>query len=170
MKPALFIVVLLLATHSGCRSRIGICAVVDKYRDPLVTLVDISATHDSPARASVVSPFPAPLFPRNMYLAQIEGLVVVRVTIGKDGIVKDVVAIKSTQKEFEEPSVNALMRWKFIEIRDPGVKEHSGAIIDCTIKFTFKEEEPNQALEPTTTAVTPRADARVAPSVVVAHL
>ena len=29
---------------------------------------------------------------------------------------------------------------------------------------------PNQALEPTTTAVTPRADARVAPAVVVAHL
>jgi hypothetical protein len=31
-------------------------------------------------------------------------------------------------------------------------------------------KEPNQALEPTTTAVTPRADARVAPSAVVAHL
>jgi hypothetical protein len=30
--------------------------------------------------------------------------------------------------------------------------------------------EPNQALEPTRTAVTPRADARVAPSVRVAHL
>ena len=30
--------------------------------------------------------------------------------------------------------------------------------------------EPNQALEPTTTAVTPRADARVAPAVVAAHL
>ena len=29
---------------------------------------------------------------------------------------------------------------------------------------------PNQALEPTTTPVTPRADARVAPAVVVAHL
>ncbi len=30
--------------------------------------------------------------------------------------------------------------------------------------------EPNQALEPTTTAVTPRAFARVAPSAAVAHL
>ena len=29
---------------------------------------------------------------------------------------------------------------------------------------------PNQALEPTITAVTPRADARVAPAVIVAHL
>ena len=32
------------------------------------------------------------------------------------------------------------------------------------------EEGPNQAPEPTTTLVTPRADARVAPSAVVAHL
>ncbi len=32
------------------------------------------------------------------------------------------------------------------------------------------KEEPNQALEPTTTAVTIRADARLAPAVVVAHL
>jgi len=32
------------------------------------------------------------------------------------------------------------------------------------------KKEPNQALEPTTTSVTPRADARVAPAVVVAHL
>ena len=30
--------------------------------------------------------------------------------------------------------------------------------------------EPNQALEPTTTAVTPRAFARVAPAAVAAHL
>jgi hypothetical protein len=34
----------------------------------------------------------------------------------------------------------------------------------------MKPTEPNQALEPTTTAVTPRADARVAPAAVVAHL
>jgi hypothetical protein len=33
-----------------------------------------------------------------------------------------------------------------------------------------KRMKANQTLEPTTTAVTPRADARVAPSVVVAHL
>jgi hypothetical protein len=37
-------------------------------------------------------------------------------------------------------------------------------------KWDLLEEKPNQALEPTTTAVTPRAGARVAPSVVVAHL
>ncbi len=33
-----------------------------------------------------------------------------------------------------------------------------------------KKPEPNQALEPTTTAVTNRADARFAPAAVVAHL
>jgi len=32
------------------------------------------------------------------------------------------------------------------------------------------KKEPNQAPEPTTTAVTPRADARVAPVAVAAHL
>jgi hypothetical protein len=34
----------------------------------------------------------------------------------------------------------------------------------------MKEKKPNQALEPTPIAVTPRADARVAPATVVAHL
>jgi hypothetical protein len=32
------------------------------------------------------------------------------------------------------------------------------------------KKKPNQALEPTTTAVTIRADARLAPAAVVAHL
>jgi GNAT superfamily N-acetyltransferase len=36
--------------------------------------------------------------------------------------------------------------------------------------FLIKTKEANQAPEPTTTAVTPRADARVAPAAVVAHL
>ncbi len=34
----------------------------------------------------------------------------------------------------------------------------------------MKTTEPNQALEPTPIAVTPRADARVAPATAVAHL
>jgi hypothetical protein len=38
------------------------------------------------------------------------------------------------------------------------------------MKFEAHKNRPNQALEPTTPAVTPRADARVAPAVVVAHL
>ena len=36
--------------------------------------------------------------------------------------------------------------------------------------FSTVKTEPNQAPEPTTTAVTPRADARVAPAAVAAHL
>ena len=35
---------------------------------------------------------------------------------------------------------------------------------------SHQKTEPNQALEPTTTAVTPRAYARVAPAAVAAHL
>jgi hypothetical protein len=38
------------------------------------------------------------------------------------------------------------------------------------VTMTLKKKEPNQALEPTTTAVTDRADARSAPAAVVAHL
>jgi hypothetical protein len=37
-------------------------------------------------------------------------------------------------------------------------------------RIETKKKEPNQALEPTPTAVTPRADARVAPAAGVAHL
>ena len=42
--------------------------------------------------------------------------------------------------------------------------------VACLVGKKFTSIRPNQALEPTTTAVTPRADARVAPAVVVAHL
>ena len=41
------------------------------------------------------------------------------------------------------------------------------------VAFKFEVQRlpwPNQALEPTTTAVTPRAGARVAPAAAVAHL
>ena len=142
--------------HIGCQSRMQMCAVIKTNREPLVTLVDTTETNDSPARACVISPYPTPVFPRDLYLAQIEGSVVVRVTIGKDGRVKDAVAIRSSQREFEEPSVAAVKRWKFLEMRDPGVKENFGAVVDCTIKFSF-EEEPNKAPEPTSHSVTPRA-------------
>jgi hypothetical protein len=46
------------------------------------------------------------------------------------------------------------------------------ALSDATggTSFKMKTTEPNQALEPTTTAVTDRAGARSAPAAVVAHL
>jgi hypothetical protein len=55
--------------------------------------------------------------------------------------------------------------------RAPGeisfVKGDRGEIIDVVY---MKKPKPNQALEPTTTAVTDRANARSAPAAVVAHL
>jgi hypothetical protein len=41
---------------------------------------------------------------------------------------------------------------------------------ETVVENLVMKSEANQALEPTTTAVTPRAGARVAPSAVVAHL
>ncbi len=45
-----------------------------------------------------------------------------------------------------------------------------GALFAITNDASIKPEEPNQALEPTPTAVTIRADARLAPAAGVAHL
>ena len=44
-----------------------------------------------------------------------------------------------------------------------------GARLRRTVNHSHKDCLPNQSLEPTATAVTPRADARVAPAVAVAH-
>jgi hypothetical protein len=58
-----------------------------------------------------------------------------------------------------------------LKVLHPVAREVLFALVDaCRQLMSCTPHFPNQPLEPTTTAVTPRADARVAPSAVVAHL
>jgi hypothetical protein len=58
-----------------------------------------------------------------------------------------------------------------LKVLRPVAREVLFALVDaCRLSMSCTPHFPNQPLEPTTTAVTPRADARVAPAAVVAHL
>jgi hypothetical protein len=58
-----------------------------------------------------------------------------------------------------------------LKVLRPVAREVLFALVDaCRQLMSCTPHFPNQPLEPTTTAVTPRAGARVAPSAVVAHL
>ena len=74
-----------------------------------------------------------------MVRAGIEGLVDVRLTVGKDGFVQEAHIIKSSQREFEEPTLIAVRHWKFLEVKEPAQAETLGATVDCRIKFGFDE-------------------------------
>jgi hypothetical protein len=58
-----------------------------------------------------------------------------------------------------------------IQVENPKYAESLSHILESTgAAVSITKEEPNQSLEPTPLAGTPRADARVAPTSVVAHL
>ena len=123
----------------GCQSRLLTCGGGVSERDPLVTVESVTATRDSPGNGYALTE-PLPLFPLEMRRAGVEGIVVVRARVDKQGTVTDVFAISSTQREFERPALNAVSKWKFIEVPSPGVKEPVGMILDCRIKFGFEDE------------------------------
>ncbi len=83
--------------------------------------------------------------------------------------------VSLTHFTFSDPSVSADKRWRVVVLVQGRKKEE----IPIGSRLLFSREisdalshktEPNQALEPTPIAVTPRADAQVAPATGVAHL
>lgn len=56
---------------------------------------------------------PGPNYPFEMRRAGIEGEVLVGFIVNVNGDTQDVYAIKSTQREFEAPAVQAVQKWKF---------------------------------------------------------
>jgi bla regulator protein blaR1 len=55
-----------------------------------------------------------PNFPSDALAAKREGLVELEFTIATNGTTKDVVIVDSSSPEFEEPSVTALLRWRYL--------------------------------------------------------
>lgn len=54
-----------------------------------------------------------PIYPFEMRRAGITGTCVVAFIVDVNGDVRDAYAIRSTQREFEQPAVQAVMKWKF---------------------------------------------------------
>lgn len=72
-------------------------------------LFDISNLDQVPQPTSQVGPN----YPFEMRRAGISGEVLVAFIVGTNGAVVDAYAVKSTQREFEAPAVQAVLKWKF---------------------------------------------------------
>src|SRR4051812_48031280 len=104
MKRPRPIILAVIAVLAGCRTPMEMDANPMVSPPALVTLEDTKETKDSPAQAYPSVTIPMPVFPRDLWVSGIEGTVVVRLTIGKDGLVKNAVATQSSMKEFEGPA------------------------------------------------------------------
>jgi len=75
-----------------------------------------AATHDQDPTAISM---PSPKYPYELKRAEIEGAVLVSFTVTAQGNVAKVVAVKSTDRAFEESALKAVRKWKF----NPAMKE-----------------------------------------------
>ena len=125
----------------GCQShRFLIDEVLRAPSHPHVTLVSVVATKDSPAQGYTVSPFPTLVYPFDYAKIGIDGEVVVRLRVGKDGFVKEASIVKSSDQKFEAPVLSATQHWTFKEAAEIPANEPRGMILDCTISFSCQEE------------------------------
>jgi len=81
-----------------------------------------------------------PVYPDLARKAGIEGKVIVKVWIDKQGRVKEVVILKSTVELFDEPTIAAAKQWKFI----PAMMKLGPVAVWSTLTFNFKLADPNQ--------------------------
>jgi protein TonB len=85
---------------------------------------------DLDTKVRVMSQIP-PVYPARMRSQGISGRVTIEVIVDREGRVKDPKIIESTRSEFEEPTINALMRWKF----EPGIK--NGTKVPSRVRYTI---------------------------------
>ena len=78
-----------------------------------------------------------PTYPKNAKRAEKEGTVKLQVTIGTDGIPKNIVALTKLGFGLEDAAIAALKKWRFI----PGKKKGKDAEMTVNIPFKFKLDE-----------------------------
>jgi protein TonB len=90
----------------------------------VVLALTLSAVPAALAQTKAEPPVPvrtiAPEYPHVMRRDGVSGIVTVRCTVDEKGDVVDPVVEKSSNREFEEPALNALKKWKFKPARQDG--------------------------------------------------
>ncbi len=129
----------ILLALSGCQSRMATAGAGLMPNTPVVTLEGTTVLPESPAQAYPSATMPMPLFPFQLVRAGIAGEVEVKLAIDRDGFVKEATIVRSSQQDFEAPTLIAVKQWRFIEAILPGAKEKLGALVKCRIKFAFDE-------------------------------
>jgi len=83
----------------------------------------------------------APDYPAEAVAQGLEGQVLLEFTIARDGTTKDIRVIESSSPLFEEPSITALRRWRYVpQIADGRPIERTG--INTVIRFALDRDEP----------------------------
>jgi TonB family protein len=101
-----------------------------------------------------------------MMMATIDGQVVVEFTVDRKGAVTAVDILKSGGEDFEKSVKAAAKAWRFYPARNESNGKTISVRMRCTVTFSCPEDDaPNHAPDPTASAVTPAADAPVAPAI-----
>ena len=79
---------------------------------------------------------PQPEYPANLRAQNVEGMVVLAVSIDEKGEVTTCEVTKSTDKRFEAAAVEAVRRWKF----NPATKNNTPVSCKVTLPIRFSAE------------------------------
>jgi TonB family protein len=99
----------------------------------------IAATYDRHDKHPVAISNPAPNYPLELRMAEIEGAVLVSYSITAQGRVLDPVVVKSTDRRFEASVLKAVKKWRFT----PAVIEGRTAGVPAIQLIEFKLQERN---------------------------
>lgn len=102
----------------------------------LKDVFDISDLDQKPTERGMRA---APNYPFEMKRAGISGEVTLQFIVDTDGNVRDVVVIKSSHREFEAPSIQAVQKWKFRPGRKGGRAVNTR--MQIPLAFTLSEDE-----------------------------
>ncbi len=77
--------------------------------DPRSIVMELNEVDQAPVRISAV----APLYPRHLKRAGVQGFVRLSIIIDTDGNVRETKPVSSTHPDFAEAAVTAILKWKF---------------------------------------------------------
>jgi len=69
--------------------------------------------------------------------AQIEGTVLLSITVGSDGVPRDIEVVRSLYPGLNEKAIAAVQQWKF----QPGTKDGEAVSVKATIEVNFRLEK-----------------------------
>jgi TonB family protein len=149
-----------IAFASSCASSSGTgiatCAPVETPQySSTVFVADIHEDPNSEAHPILIS-IPLPAYPTEFARVGISGEVDVRFSVRPDGSVTGVNVLKSTVREFEKDTKEAVSRWKFRFFYYPGHSAGSDVAVTARIVFDSKiQKAPNKTPQTTTGSSAP---------------
>lgn len=94
-----------------------------------------------PAAVVQIDSAPLPVYPGELLRANITGDVEVRFLVREDGSVSDVSIVSQSQREFGDPTKEAVTKWKFLPTRDRKTGKPVPIWMRCSLVFKLGFED-----------------------------